>query len=67
MKKVSFAVNYSKLKRSLTEYGAYPYAAGDLFAFDGKKQLPLNNNINICVSYNSPKTTNNQQKERKCS
>jgi hypothetical protein len=36
---LSISVNICEAKRSLTEYGAYPYAAGDLFAFDGKNIL----------------------------
>ena len=42
MKLVKFAENHLKTKRSLTEYGAESYAAGDLFAFSGRQKFYLN-------------------------
>jgi len=38
-KVVNISVNICKAKRSLTEYGVYPYAAGGLFALLYKKSV----------------------------
>ena len=42
---MNISVNTWRAKRSLTEYGVYPYAAGDLFALFLKNKKKKNKNF----------------------